>query len=69
VAAQKTGEVSPAGMEAKELFMKAFEEMMALGAAWRADEVSPAAMDARTPNGKDWREAGSPSDLPCSWYS
>jgi hypothetical protein len=56
-------------MEAKELFMKAFEEMMALGAAWRADEVSPAAMDARTPNGKDWREAGSPSDLPCSWYS
>ncbi len=33
MATQKIGEVSPAGEDAKEIFMKAFEEMMAPGAA------------------------------------
>ncbi len=69
MATQKIGDISPAGEDAKEIFMKAFEEMMAPGAARRAGEVSPAAMDSRNPNCRDWREAGSPSDLPCSCYS
>ncbi len=40
MAAQTTGEVSPAGEDAKEIFMKAFEEMMAPGAAQRVGEVA-----------------------------
>ncbi len=60
MATQNIGEVSPAGEDAKEIFMKAFEEMMAPGAAWRAGEVSPEAMDSRTPIVKTGEKLAAP---------